>query len=56
VPDERLPRTQHNRDEGSVQIRGVDAGTQAPQTALRRKAAYALGTRRVTFVDGDQLR
>ena len=55
VPDDRLPMAQHDAVKGTVQVRGVDAGMQAAQAALRGKAAYTSRGGRITFIDGDQL-
>ena len=55
VPDDRLPMAKHDRFKGRVQVRRIDAGMQPAQTPLRRKAAYAPGGGRITFVGDDQL-
>jgi hypothetical protein len=54
VPDDGLPMAKHDRFQGSVQIRRVDAGMQTAQAALRRKATYTSRGGRITFIDDDQ--
>ncbi|MDB6084599.1 MAG: hypothetical protein JWN43_2480 [Gammaproteobacteria bacterium] len=55
VPNDRLPMAKHDRFQRSVQVRRVDAGMQAAQATLHRKATYAPGGGRITFIDDDQL-
>ena len=55
MSDNRLPMAKHDRLQGGVEIRGIDARMQASQTAIGGKPAYTAGNGRLGFVDDDQL-
>jgi hypothetical protein len=51
MPDNGLPMAKHDRFQGSIEVRSVDAGMQAAQSAFRGQATYASGRRGIAPID-----